>query len=171
MSTANLPTSRWRVMDDAPYEDGEPVSWYLVKISDPSNPHMTMISGTPDQAQGVTAVDVGAPTHHTVASVFWEFMNSRGTLYDEAADQYVDDRLWANPFYATGYPITDAYWINTWVAGEYTRVLVQCFERRCLTYTPSNPDGRKVEMGNIGQHYYYWRYGEKPWEAVTDPNG
>jgi hypothetical protein len=38
-------------------------------------------------------------------------------------------------------------------------VLIQCFQRRCLTYTPSNPDGWRVEAGNIGQHYYAWRYG------------
>ena len=32
------------------------------------------------------------------------------------------------------------------------------FERRVLTYTDTNPDPYKVEMGNIGQHYYHWRY-------------
>jgi Tol biopolymer transport system component len=37
-------------------------------------------------------------------------------------------------------------------------VLVQLFERRVLTYTPSNPAGFQVEMGNVGQHYYRWRY-------------
>jgi hypothetical protein len=26
-----------------------------------------------------------------------------------------------------------------------------------LTYTPTNPDLFKVEMGNIGRHYYQWR--------------
>jgi hypothetical protein len=44
------------------------------------------------------------------------------------------------------------------VDGRYKDVLVQCFERRCLTYTPTNPDGWKVEAGNVGQHYYAWRY-------------
>ena len=28
-----------------------------------------------------------------------------------------------------------------------------------LTYTASNPVAFKVEMGNIGQHYFQWRYG------------
>jgi hypothetical protein len=37
---------------------------------------------------------------------------------------------------------------------------MQCFERRCLTYTPDNPEGWQVEAGNVGRHYYYWRYGE-----------
>jgi hypothetical protein len=35
---------------------------------------------------------------------------------------------------------------------------LQCFERRCLTYTPDNPEGWQVEFGNIGRHYYQWRY-------------
>ena len=34
---------------------------------------------------------------------------------------------------------------------------MQCFERRCLTYTPGNPEGFVVEAGNVGQHYYEWR--------------
>ena len=36
--------------------------------------------------------------------------------------------------------------------------MVQIFERRALTYTASNPAAFKVEMGNIGQHYFAWRY-------------
>ncbi|MEZ4570631.1 MAG: hypothetical protein R2849_09955 [Thermomicrobiales bacterium] len=34
---------------------------------------------------------------------------------------------------------------------------MQCFERRCLTYTPDNAPGWQVEAGNVGQHYYEWR--------------
>jgi hypothetical protein len=36
---------------------------------------------------------------------------------------------------------------------------VQLFERRVLTYTPTNPAAYQVEFGNIGQHYHRWRYG------------
>ncbi|HET9017508.1 MAG TPA: CARDB domain-containing protein [Thermomicrobiaceae bacterium] len=104
----------------------------------------------------VTAVDVGAPTHHTVASVFWSFMNSSGPVVQNG--QVVTAPLFQNPFYATGYPITEAYWTNVLVGGVSKQVLVQCFERRCLTYTPSNPAGWQVEAGNVGQHYYIWRY-------------
>ena len=39
-------------------------------------------------------------------------------------------------------------------------VLVQPFQRRVLTYSPDNPSGWQVEMGNVGRHYYLWRYGE-----------
>ena len=37
-------------------------------------------------------------------------------------------------------------------------MLVQLYERRVLTYVPDAPEGFKVQMGNIGQHYYDWRY-------------
>ncbi len=44
------------------------------------------------------------------------------------------------------------------VAGTPQSLIAQVFERRVLTYTSANPDPFKVEMGNIGQHYYKWRY-------------
>lgn len=96
-------------------------------------------------------------TGHTVASPFWQFMNSSGQIYADGA--FRDSNLFANPFYATGFPITEAYWANVRVGGDPRDVLVQCFERRCLTYTPQNPDGWQVEMANVGQHYHQWRYG------------
>jgi hypothetical protein len=95
---------------------------------------------------------------HTVASVFWDFMNSEGAVVEDG--EQIEDRLFPNPFYATGYPITEALWTTVQVNGEERDVLWQCFERRCLTYTPDNPDGWQVEAGNVGQHYFQWRYGE-----------
>ncbi len=38
---------------------------------------------------------------------------------------------------------------------------MQCFQRRCLTYTPGNDEGWQVEAGNVGRHYYTWRYGHE----------
>ena len=35
---------------------------------------------------------------------------------------------------------------------------MQAFERRVLTFTPSNAATFQVEFGNIGSHYYTWRY-------------
>jgi len=107
---------------------------------------------------GVTAIDVGAPTNHTVASVFWTFMNSSGLVVSEEGGAFVEERLFPNAFYATGYPITEAYWTQAQVAGTAKDVLLQCFERRCLTFTPDNPASWQVEFGNIGQHYFAWRY-------------
>ena len=63
-----------------------------------------------------------------------------------------------------GYPISEPFWIKdkALVGRESKDVLVQLFQRRVLTYTPSNPSGWQVEMGNIGQHYFVWRYGFDP---------
>jgi Cu/Zn superoxide dismutase len=97
---------------------------------------------------------------HTVASVFWEFMNSEGVVWEDG--QLVTERVFENEFYGTGYPVTEAYWTTAMVAGSERDVLWQCFERRCLTYTPGNPEAFLVEAGNVGQHYYRWRHGEEP---------
>ncbi|MCX7623483.1 MAG: CAP domain-containing protein [Thermomicrobium sp.] len=71
-----------------------------------------------------------------------------------------------NPLYVVGRPIADPYWVLVHVAGQPRWVLVQAFERRVLTYTPDNPAGWQVEMGNVGRHYYAWRYGELPASAT-----
>jgi hypothetical protein len=113
---------------------------------------------------GVTAAEHVELTDHTVASVFWAFMHSDGLVWE--GDAYVTDDLFLNPFYATGYPVTEAYWTTVAVDGEVMDVLLQCFERRCLTYTPDNPAGWEVEAGNVGQHYYRWRYGQGPVDPV-----
>jgi hypothetical protein len=95
---------------------------------------------------------------HQVASVFWQFMNSTGTVWEDG--QYITDNLFENAFYATGLPITEGYWSTVEVNETERDVFWQCFERRCLTYTPGNPAGFLVEAGNVGQHYYRWRYGD-----------
>lgn len=110
--------------------------------------------------QGVTAAFYVPETNHTVASVFWEFMNSEGIVFTGGSNSWAP--LFINPFYATGYPITEPYWATVKVGGVYQTVLIQVFERRVLTYTPGNSPGWQVEAGNVGQHYYLWRYGQLP---------
>jgi len=112
--------------------------------------------GDPYHGSGVTAAYYVPETNHTVASVFWDFMNSEGLI--RQGDSSAVDKLFPNPFYATGFPITEAYWLTVKVAGAQKDVLWQCFERRCLTYTSSNPVGWQVEAGNVGLHYFDWRY-------------
>jgi hypothetical protein len=63
---------------------------------------------------------------------------------------------------SVGLPLTEPYWVRTNLAGASTWVLVQAFERRILTYTPINRPEWRVEMGNVGRHYFTWRYGVKP---------
>jgi hypothetical protein len=111
------------------------------------------------------AYDVGvtwfAPeTGHWIAEPFWEFMPATGTVWDD--ERYPTEPLFPDPFYATGYPITEAYWVRVLLEGQPEDILLQCFERRCLTWTPDNPAGWEVEAGNVGLHYYLWRYGTLP---------
>jgi hypothetical protein len=127
------------------------------------------VTNDPSMASyGVTAAwrETQPGLDHQVASVFWSFMNSRGTVYEDA--KIFDDQLFESSFYATGLPITEAYWADVKVGGTVKPVLLQCFERRCLTYTPSNDPNWRVEAGNVGQQYFLWRYGAPPGETPSD---
>ena len=92
---------------------------------------------------------------HNIPQPFWDYMNKQGKVYENG--KLVDGPVvdWT---YSMGYPIAEAYWTRATVAGVPKNVLVQPFERRILTYTPGNPAGWEVEMGNVGRHYYKWRY-------------
>jgi len=94
---------------------------------------------------------------HNIPQVFWNYLNSSGTIYDQGyrSGALVD---WV---FTLGYPISEAYWARIRVGGVERDVLVQAFQRRVLTYSPDNPSGWQVEMGNVGRHYYFWRYGEE----------
>ncbi|MEZ4522636.1 MAG: hypothetical protein R3A46_13465 [Thermomicrobiales bacterium] len=108
---------------------------------------------------GVTIGPADPETGHTIASVFWDYLNEDGVIWNGAG--YVDGPLFEPWFFATGLPITEPYWARVKVNGVVQDVLVQCFERRCLTYTPDNPEGWQVEQANVGMHYFRWRY-ERP---------
>jgi len=98
-----------------------------------------------------------AETGHNIPQVFWDYLNARGPIDDGSREDVLVD--WV---FAMGYPISEPYWTRATVGGVERDVLVQAFQRRVLTYTPDNPDGWKVEMGNVGRHYYVWRYGKQP---------
>jgi kumamolisin len=107
----------------------------------------------------VSAATLIKETNHTVAKPFWDYLNSQGPVF--TTDGRITNGALFNPtFYATGLPISEPYWTQVKVAGQVKDVLVQAFERRVLTYTPSNAPAWRVEMGNVGQHYYKWRYGQ-----------
>jgi DNA-binding beta-propeller fold protein YncE len=118
--------------------------------------------------RGIDSAHRDDVTGHWIARPFWEFMNSQGLVND--GGEYTTDDLFLNPLFATGRPITRAYWANVKVGGGYEDVLLQCFERRCLTYTPDNPDGWQVEAGNVGQHYFAWRYERPPVVTMWEPH-
>jgi polysaccharide biosynthesis protein PslG len=121
-----------------------------------------VLEGQPAPVE-VRAAYLVPETNHVVAAPFWTYMTGPGAVS-------------GNPFFATGFPTTEAYWAEVRVGGVARTVLVQAFERRVLTYTPGNPDGFLVEMGNVGQHYFRWRYGADPAPAtggyvpLTGPN-
>lgn len=95
-----------------------------------------------------------------IPKVFWDYMNRPGTVVEGG------NRVTATPLYdwryVIGEPLTEAYWVYIKVGGVDRGVLVQAFERRVLTFTPSNAPAFQVEMGNIGRHYFEWRYGVRP---------
>jgi uncharacterized protein YkwD len=133
-----------------PLADGAPVIQRLSRDG-------TIVDDPSLASYGVTAAwrAIQPGLDHQVASVFLDFMRSTGLVSIDG--QLVTDRLFENDFYATGYPIAEAYWASVMLKGTPQDVLVQCFQRRCLTYTPGNDEGWQVEAGNVGQHYQTWR--------------
>ena len=96
-------------------------------------------------------------TNHNIASPFWSYFATKGIVFDAKGAVINNANLFDWQF-LMGYPISEPYWTKVKVSGVATQVLVQLFERRVLTYTPTNPAAFQVEMGNVGQHYYNWRY-------------
>jgi len=96
-------------------------------------------------------------TKHNIPKVFWDFLNSSGQVYNNQ-NQLVREQLITPWFFASGLPISEPYWAKARIRGQVTDVLIQAFERRALTYVPTNQAGFQVEMANIGQHYFDWRY-------------
>ena len=129
------------------------------RVGQPVRETLSQIGKISQQAEAPAAVvnaEYNADTGHNIPDVFWTYLNQRGVIF--TGDGYREDLVsdWITTF---GLPLTEAYWIRATVGGVERDVLLQCFERRCLTYTPSNPEGWQVEMGNVGQHYHGWRYG------------
>jgi uncharacterized protein YkwD len=93
-------------------------------------------------------------------------VNVRYAYYDSTLGHNVAD-VFMNSFktlpkdwlYIVGLPLSEPYWTRVKVKGVDRDVLVQAFERRVLTYTPTNTPQWQVEMGNVGLHYQLWRYG------------
>jgi sortase (surface protein transpeptidase) len=92
---------------------------------------------------------------HNISAPMWRFMNASGLVY---ANKQLVNQVLEDWVFAFGLPISEPYWTRSRVAGEEKDVLVQLFERRVLTYTPSNQAAFQVEMGNVGRHYFTWRY-------------
>ncbi len=111
----------------------------------------------------LTIGDFQTETGHNIAKVFQDFKNQRGSITDPVSGATLPDRAvyTDNPTSKVfGFAISEPYWVTTKIAGTDRTVLVQLFQRRVLTYNPALAVGKRVEMGNVGQHYYQWRYVE-----------
>ncbi|HEU4328572.1 MAG TPA: hypothetical protein VFS21_35875 [Roseiflexaceae bacterium] len=113
------------------------------------------ISGFNDYANDPATVLVRGENNHGVAKAFIDFQNQSGLVYE--GGRYRQDRIY-DPLFVFGLPVTGAFWVKVKVGGKEMPVLFQVFERRVLTYNPANQPAFRVEMGNVGQHYYQWRY-------------
>ncbi len=93
---------------------------------------------------------------HNIPQVFTDFFAQQGLIYEQSS--YRNGQLldWRS---VMGLPITEPYWARVRVGGVEQDVLIQAFQRRVLTYTPTNDPAWRVEMGNVGEHYLRWRYG------------
>jgi len=137
---------------------GKGASLLQAAASKPGVPINTVIGadgavGTTDAVIPDPNMQVGAfdgPTQHNVAAGFASYRAKAGLS-------------------TIGYAISEPFRATVKVGGAPKDVLVQIFERRALTYTPSNPDAFKVEMGNIGQHYFAWRYPNGATAAPAPP--
>lgn len=106
---------------------------------------------------GTRLVHFVPETGHNIPDVFWDYLNTQGIIYENGNYQ---NNLLFDWVFTLGYPISEPYWSTVLVGGEEQDVLIQLYQRRVLTYSPNNPEGWQVEMGNVGRHYYMWRYGE-----------
>jgi glucose/arabinose dehydrogenase len=114
-------------------QDNAPVTMLLT----PGAPPAQYAAGASDPHAAVS--DYDAITGHRVPRAFADFRATAGIP-------------------AVGLAVTEPFWAEMRVAGTTRMLMAQGFERRVLTYTPTNPDPFKVEFGNIGQQYYTWRY-------------
>jgi hypothetical protein len=113
------------------------------------------ITGFNDYANDPATMLVRGENNHGVAKAFIDFMNGQGLVSENG--RYVQGQVY-DPLFVFGLPVTGAYWVKVKVGGVERPILFQVFERRVLTYNPANPPAFRVEMGNVGQHYYQWRY-------------
>jgi hypothetical protein len=119
-------------------------------------------AGAFEQYAGDPAVEiVRIENEFGIPRAFWDYMTGNGTVFRDG--QFVQADPLFDWTYVTGLPVTDAHWTRVRVDGVEREVLFQAFERRVLTYNPANPPQFQVEMGNIGRHYYSWRY-EQPFQ-------
>jgi len=125
--------AQWQQRQTTPQPPTDPV----VTLAQPDGSLSTYMGAMRDPLTVIGVTDTGGM--HGIPLAFSQFRDKAGLS-------------------TIGLAITEPVWVRVNVGGMPRTVLVQAFERRVLTYTPDNPDPYKVEFGNIGAHYYQWRY-------------
>lgn len=133
------------LFDAAPQQ----TSNYAQAVLSPSGDISVSNAGPSDPA---TFAAYDGPTKHNVPKTFTDYRAKAGLQ-------------------TIGYGVSEPFTTTVKVGGQQKQVMVQVFERRVLTYTASNEDAFRVEMGNIGAHYYQWRYtgGALPSTSPANP--
>jgi hypothetical protein len=129
---ASLATKAASLLAASTSKVGSPVAATVSAAGDVTNPAATATPPTTISAFDDT-------TKHNVPKAFADYRTKAGLQ-------------------TIGYGISEPFLATVKVAGTLKPVMIQVFERRVLTYTASNDPAFQVEMGNIGQHYYQWRY-------------
>jgi hypothetical protein len=143
---------------ERPIEVGRPVIDFL-------QPGGTILSYDQRASDPGTAVGI-INNGYGVPQAFLDFQNQTGLIYVNGI--YQQGAVFSPAESIFGLPVTAPYWVTAQVAGEPVTILMQVFERRILTYNPANEPRFQVEMGNVGRHYYQWRYGVPPAPGEQD---
>jgi hypothetical protein len=159
-------------LGDTTFENRAPAAISLAGDPDNAGPTYAALSGK--------AAPLVAPTHATPGTVVNVDVSASGDIstgdspasqsgpivmsaYD-AATQHNVPAAFASfrehvGLLSIGYALSEPFFATVNVGGAPKMVMIQPFERRVLTFTASNTPAFQVEFGNIGQHYYAWRYG------------
>ncbi len=165
---------RDRIDRPQPDTTGQSVTDTLIPSSggDAERPLAVQTNGIASAASDPNAhlVQFVPETGQTIPQAFWAFLTVGGAT--EQNGTLVDQTPLFDWVSVTGYPIAPAFWVTVRVGGASTAVMVQLFERRVLSYTPTNPTAFQVEMGNIGLHYFNYRYlsPDAPLAPITAPS-
>ena len=128
----------------------------------------------PPRGHDTAIVDLIAPGGELEEADHLRAYNVRASGYDEVLGHNIAGVfLEALPAEAllriAGRPLTEPFWARVPVGGQQRDVLLQAFERRVLTFTPTNPAGWQVEWGNAGRQYAQWRYGDFDLSTSFEP--
>ena len=89
-----------------------------------NNPPMNVITGT------VNAY-FDTVTKHNIPKVFWDFLNQTGAVY--VNDTITNTQVISPWNYASGRPISEAYWTKATIDDKLTPVMIQMYEGRART--------------------------------------